>query len=303
MLNSAILVTFILLFVGLFIEVLASVLAVLGMQTIFGGNLVLITLLGIGIETAKIMVPIWLTIQTKVSTIRKVVLWTAVVILMHINAIGVYGQLTTFSRDVFSRVIKVNNEIADVEERIKLIDVKIEPKQKTLDQFTKAMDVYIDKDYVTRGLRERRKDQDERQSLIDEIEVLQNEQLELRKSLNNMLAQRGEIEGDFGALRELTSVFVDNPNEHLQLSYLLFIFMIMICFQPLGLMMVRSSVSELVDPTSETAKLRKKQKEIAAKRKLAEKDIQSKSKFLLQKQEELELKERILEDKVHRMED
>lgn len=303
MLNSAILVTFILLFVGLFIEVLASVLAVLGMQTIFGGNLVLITLLGIGIETAKIMVPIWLTIQTKVSNIRKVVLWTAVVILMHINAIGVYGQLTTFSRDVFSRVIKVNNEIADVEERIKLIDVKIEPKQKTLDQFTKAMDVYIDKDYVTRGLRERRKDQDERQTLIDEIEVLQNEQLELRKSLNNMLAQRGEIEGDFGALRELTSVFVDNPNEHLQLSYLLFIFMIMICFQPLGLMMVRSSVSELVDPTSETAKLRKKQKEIAAKRKLAEKDIQSKSKFLLQKQEELELKERILEDKVHRMED
>jgi len=303
MLNSAILVTFVLLFVGLFIEVLASVLAVLGMQTIFGGNLILITLLGIGIETAKIMVPIWLTIQTKVSYIRKVVLWTAVVILMHINAIGVYGQLTTFSRDVFSRVIKVNNEIADVEERIKLIDIKIEPKQKTLDQFTKAMDVYINKDYVTRGLRERRKDQDERQKLIDDIEVLQNEQLELRKSLNNMLAQRGEIEGDFGALRELTSVFVDNPNEHLQLSYLLFIFMIMICFQPLGLMMVRSSVSELVDPTSETAKLRKRQREIATKRKLAEKDIQSKSKFLLQKQEELELKERILEDKVHRMED
>jgi len=303
MLNSAILITFVLLFVGLFIEVLASVLAVLGMQTIFGGNLILITLLGIGIETAKIMVPIWLTIQTKVSYIRKVVLWTAVVILMHINAIGVYGQLTTFSRDVFSRVIKVNNEIADVEERIKLIDIKIEPKQKTLDQFTKAMDVYINKDYVTRGLRERRKDQDERQKLIDDIEVLQNEQLELRKSLNNMLAQRGEIEGDFGALRELTSVFVDNPNEHLQLSYLLFIFMIMICFQPLGLMMVRSSVSELVDPTSETAKLRKRQREIATKRKLAEKDIQSKSKFLLQKQEELELKERILEDKVHRMED
>ena len=77
----------------------------------------------------------------------------------------------------------------------------------------------------------------------------------------------------------------------------------MICFQPLGLMMVRSSISELTDPTSETAKLRKKQRELAAKRKVVEKDIQSKSKFLLQKQEELELKERVLQHKVHTMED
>ena len=259
-------------------------------------------LIGIGIESAKILIPIWLTIQHQISKIRKVLLWSAVIILMLINAVSVYGSLTRFSRDVFDRVTIINNQIKDTELRIESIDQRIEPRQKTLDQFDKAMDVYLNRDYATRGLRERRKDAEERNELFDSIEVLRGQQLELRKNLNNLVAERTRVEGDFGALRELTSVFVPNPNEHLQVSYLIFIFSIMICFQPLGLMMVRSSVSELTDPTSETAKLRKKQKELAAKRKVAEKDIQSKSKFLLQKQEELELKERILQNKVHTME-
>ena len=302
MFNISIAVTWFLLFVGLFIEILASFLGVIGLQTIFGGSVLIMMLIGIGIESAKILIPIWLTIQHQISKIRKVLLWTAVIILMLINAVSVYGSLTRFSRDEFDRVTIINNQIKDTELRIESIDQRIEPRQKTLDQFDKAMDVYLNRDYATRGLRERRKDAEERNELFDSIEVLRGQQLELRKNLNNLVAERTRVEGDFGALRELTSVFVPNPNEHLQVSYLIFIFSIMICFQPLGLMMVRSSVSELTDPTSETAKLRKKQKELAAKRKVAEKDIQSKSKFLLQKQEELELKERILQNKVHTME-
>ena len=302
MFNISIAVTWFLLFVGLFIEILASFLGVIGLQTIFGGSVLIMMLIGIGIESAKILIPIWLTIQHQISKIRKVLLWSAVIILMLINAVSVYGSLTRFSRDVFDRVTIINNQIKDTELRIESIDQRIEPRQKTLDQFDKAMDVYLNRDYATRGLRERRKDAEERNELFDSIEVLRGQQLELRKNLNNLVAERTRVEGDFGALRELTGVFVPNPNEHLQVSYLIFIFSIMICFQPLGLMMVRSSVSELTDPTSETAKLRKKQKELAAKRKVAEKDIQSKSKFLLQKQEELELKERILQNKVHTME-
>jgi len=303
MFNVSISVTWFLLIVGLFVEILASFLGVMGLQTIFGGSVILMTLIGIGIESAKVLIPIWLTIQHRISKLRKVLLWSAVVILMLINAVSVYGTLTRFSRDVFNKVTVINNEIKDLELRIESIDQRIEPRQKTLDQFDRAMDVYINKDYVTRGLRERRKDETERNELFEAITVLRDEQLELKKNLNNMIAERTRVEGDFGALRELTSVFVPNPNEHLQVSYLIFIFAIMICFQPLGLMMVRSSISELTDPTSETAKLRKKQRELAAKRKVVEKDIQSKSKFLLQKQEELELKERVLQHKVHTMED
>ena len=302
MFHISVAVTWFLLLVGLFIEILASFLGVMGLQTIFGGSVMLMMLIGIGIESAKVLIPIWLTIQHNISKIRKILLWSAVILLMLINAVSVYGSLTRFSRDVFNRVTVINNEIKDLELRIESIDQRIEPRQKTLDQFDRAMDVYINKDYVTRGLRERRKDEVERNELFSSIEVLRDEQLEMRKSLNKLIAERTRVEGDFGALRELTSVFVPNPNEHLQVSYLIFIFAIMICFQPLGLMMVRSSVSELTDPTSETAKFRKKQRELAAKRKVAEKDIQSKSKFLLQKQEELELKERILQNKVHTME-
>ena len=85
MFNVSITVTWFLLIVGLFIEILASFLGVMGLQTIFGGNIYLMMLIGIGIESAKVLIPIWLTIQHQISKIRKVLLWSAVVLsLIHI---------------------------------------------------------------------------------------------------------------------------------------------------------------------------------------------------------------------------
>ena len=75
------------------------------------------------------------------------------------------------------------------------------------------------------------------------------------------------------------------------------------CFQPLGLMMVRSSVSELTDPTSEVAKIRKKARDLAQQRKTAEADIQRRAKFLLEKQKELDLKEELQKRNIHEIED
>ena len=52
MFNISITVTWFLLFIGLFIEILASFLGVMGLQTIFGGNVYLMMLIGVGIESA-----------------------------------------------------------------------------------------------------------------------------------------------------------------------------------------------------------------------------------------------------------
>ena len=222
--------------------------------------------------------------------------------MMCINAVAVYGTLTRFSLDVFTKVVRINNNIAGIENRIDLYDERINEAKQTLELFNQATEKYLEMEYVTRGLKERRKDEEEREELRQNVQKLQDEKLALNVELLDLKSERTNVQSEFGALREITGLFTPYPDDNLNIAYLIFILAILICFQPLGLMMVRSSVSELTDPTSEVAKIRKKAKDLAQKRKTAEKDIQSRSKFLLEKQKELELKEELQKRNIHEME-
>ena len=300
---ASVLITYLILFIGLFVEIIASYLGVVGMQSVFAGNIWVVTLIGVGLETTKVSLPIFLTIQNQITFTRKTVLWCGVGILMLINAVAVYGTLTRFSLDVYTKVVRINNNIKSVEDRVLLYDDRIKEAKGTLKLFNEATAIYLEKDYVTRGLKERRKDEKEREELRDNIQKLQDEKLALGVELLDQKSARSKVQSEFGALREITGLFTPNPDEHLNIAYLIFILAILICFQPLGLMMVRSSISELTDPTSEVAKIRKKAKDLREKRITAEQDIQSRSKFLLEKQKELELKEELHKRNIHEIED
>ena len=299
---TSVIVTYLILFIGLFVEIIASYLGVVGMQSVFSGNIYVVTLIGIGLESTKVALPIFLTIQHNISQQRKILLWGGVLILMCINAVAVYGTLTRFSLDVFTKVVRINNNIAGIENRIDLYDERINEAKQTLELFNQATEKYLEMEYVTRGLKERRKDEEEREELRQNVQKLQDEKLALNVKLLDLKSERTNVQSEFGALREITGLFTPYPDDNLNIAYLIFILAILICFQPLGLMMVRSSVSELTDPTSEVAKIRKKAKDLAQKRKTAEQDIQSRSKFLLEKQKELELKEELQKRNIHEME-
>ena len=299
---TSVIVTYLILFIGLFVEIIASYLGVVGMQSVFSGNIYVVTLIGIGLESTKVALPIFLTIQHNISQQRKILLWGGVLILMCINAVAVYGTLTRFSLDVFTKVVRINNNIAGIENRIDLYDERINEAKQTLELFNQATSKYLEMEYVTRGLKERRKDEEEREELRQNVQKLQDEKLELNVELLDLKSERTNVQSEFGALREITGLFTPYPDDNLNIAYLIFILAILICFQPLGLMMVRSSVSELTDPTSEVAKIRKKARDLAQKRKTAEQDIQSRSKFLLEKQKELELKEELQKRNIHEME-
>tara|TARA_B100000085_G_scaffold203238_1_gene186835 strand:- start:988 stop:1896 length:909 start_codon:yes stop_codon:yes gene_type:complete len=299
---TSVIVTYLILFIGLFVEIIASYLGVVGMQSVFSGNIYVVTLIGIGLESTKVALPIFLTIQHNISQQRKILLWGGVLILMCINAVAVYGTLTRFSLDVFTKVVRINNNIAGIENRIDLYDERINEAKQTLELFNQATEKYLEMEYVTRGLKERRKDEEEREELRQNVQKLQDEKLALNVELLDLKSERTNVQSEFGALREITGLFTPYPDDNLNIAYLIFILAILICFQPLGLMMVRSSVSELTDPTSEVAKIRKKAKDLAQKRKTAEQDIQSRSKFLLEKQKELELKEELQKRNIHEME-
>ena len=80
---------------GIFLSTISAYYSILGLISIFSGSALLITLMGAGLEMAKITSCLWLHKHwnDKIGFLR-VYLSVAVIVLMLITSLGVYGFLT-----------------------------------------------------------------------------------------------------------------------------------------------------------------------------------------------------------------
>ena len=79
---------------GIFLSTISAYYSILGLVSIFSGSILLITLMGIGLELAKISACLWLHKHWKDKIgFLKLYLSVAIIILMIITSLGVYGFL------------------------------------------------------------------------------------------------------------------------------------------------------------------------------------------------------------------
>ena len=142
------------------ISVIAAGYSIVGLSTLFAGAVVPIIAMGSALEIGKLVATSWLYNNWRnklVPKTIKVYLTFAVIVLIFITSMGIFGFLSKAHLDQVQPTS--SNEI-----RIELIDKQIvqqeniiDRAENTLNQLDKALDKYIDMEYVTRGLKEREK--------------------------------------------------------------------------------------------------------------------------------------------------
>ena len=91
----------------------------------------------------------------------KAYLFTSIIVLIFITSIGIFGFLSKAHLDQVKPTAGNTEQIALIDKKIKQQQMIIDRAEKTLNQLDKALDVYIDKEYVSRGLKERKKQKEE----------------------------------------------------------------------------------------------------------------------------------------------
>ena len=258
------------------ISLIAAGYSILGLATLFAGAAVPIIAMGSALEVGKLVAASWLYHNWREGIPRalKAYLFTAIIVLVFITSVGIFGFLSKAHLDQVRPTGNNAVQIALIDKQIDQQNLIIDRAENTLDRLDKALDVYIAKEYVSRGLKERKKQKEERDFLNGEIKKAMDEIAKLTNDKSNIEIEQLKIEADVGPLKYVAElIYGDNAKDHFDEAVRIIILILIFVFDPLAvLLLIAANISLRQWKDKRNAK--KKIKEDEDKEKKKQKDWQ-----------------------------
>jgi len=224
------------------ISVIAAGYSIIGLAAIFSGAIIPIIAMGTALEVGKLVAASWLYQNWKnslVPRLLKTYLFIAVVVLVFITSMGIFGFLSKAHLDQVKPGSNNTLQIELIDNQIKTQQTIIDRSQKTLNSLDAALDKYIDMEYVTRGLKEREKQKEEREELNTAIKNASNEIAKLTNEKFDYQKEQLKIEADVGPLKYVAElIYGDQAKDHFDEAVRLVIIILIFVFDPLAVLLL-----------------------------------------------------------------
>ena len=229
------------------ISLIAAGYSILGLATLFAGAAVPIIAMGSALEIGKLVAASWLyhNWRSEIPRALKAYLFSAIIILIFITSIGIFGFLSKAHLDQVKPTAGNIEQIALIDKKIKQEEAIITRAERTLDQLDKALDVYISKEYVSRGLKERKKQKEERELLNKSIDEAMEKIADLNNSKSSITIEQLKLEADVGPLKYVAElIYGDNAQDHFDSAVRIIILILIFVFDPLAvLLLIAANIS------------------------------------------------------------
>ena len=229
------------------ISLIAAGYSILGLATLFAGAYVPIIAMGSALEVGKLVAASWLyhNWRRNIPKSLKAYLFTSIIILIFITSIGIFGFLSKAHLDQVKPTAGNTEQIELIDKKIRQEEKIIERAEKTLAQLDKALDVYIDKEYVSRGLKERNKQKEERDLLNKSIDEAMAKIADLNNSKSSINIEQLKLEADVGPLKYVAElIYGDNAKDHFDSAVRIIILILIFVFDPLAvLLLIAANIS------------------------------------------------------------
>ena len=229
------------------ISLIAAGYSILGLATLFAGAYVPIIAMGSALEVGKLVAASWLyhNWRRNIPKSLKAYLFTSIIVLIFITSVGIFGFLSKAHLDQVKPTAGNTEQIALIDKKIRQEEKIIERAEKTLAQLDKALDVYIDKEYVSRGLKERKKQKEERDLLNKSIDEAMEKIANLNNSKSSINIEQLKLEADVGPLKYVAElIYGDNAKDHFDSAVRIIILILIFVFDPLAvLLLIAANIS------------------------------------------------------------
>ena len=227
--------------VALILSGVAAYYSIVGLAAIFSGAFFSIVLMGSALELGKLVAASWLYRNwDEAPKLIKYYLVTAVVILMFITSMGIFGYLSkahletsaSITSDVSAELQTLNDTIESKTNTKVLVDRQIQNIDNTLVK-------YIELGSVTRGLQEKRRLDGERKELEQERKIVEQELVELKSKKNKLESEVKKIEVEVGPLKYIAElVYGSDAQSHFDSAVRLVIIILILVFDPLAVILL-----------------------------------------------------------------
>ena len=230
------------------ISVIAAGYSIVGLSTLFAGAVVPIIAMGSALEVGKLVAASWLYNNWRNKLVPytiKMYLTFAVVVLIFITSMGIFGFLSKAHLAQVQPVSSNNIKIELIDKQITQQQIIIDRSQKTLDQLDKALDKYIDMEYVTRGLKERKKQEEERTLLTTAINEASDKISNLTLKKSELALEQDKIEAEVGPIKYIAElIYGENAKDHFDKAVRWVIIVLIFVFDPLAvLLLIAANIS------------------------------------------------------------
>ena len=248
------------------ISVIAAGYSIVGLSTLFAGAVVPIIAMGSALEVGKLVAASWLYNNWRNKLVPytiKMYLTFAVIVLIFITSMGIFGFLSKAHLDQVQPTSSNNIKIELIDKQIKQEELIIERSQKTLTLLDKTLEKYIDLEYVTRGLKEREKQKEEREALQLAINNASDKIAELTDKKAVLELEQDKIEAEVGPIKYVAElIYGDNAKDHFDKAVRWVIIVLIFVFDPLAvLLLIAANISLRSRKVAKEEKENKKQKD------------------------------------------
>ena len=235
-----------LLLTGLTISAVAIYYSVVGLTAIFSAAAIPIIVMGSSLEVAKLVCASWLKANwERAPRFMKYYMITAVMVLMIITSMGIFGFLSKAHNDQNLVSGDVQSKIAIYDEKIKTAKDNIEANRKALKQMDEAVDQVMGRSNDEKGADKavalRRGQQKERSRLQSEIQAEQKVISQLSEERAPIAAEVRKVEAEVGPIKYIAKfIYGDHGADEnmLERAVTWIIILIVIVFDPLAVIML-----------------------------------------------------------------
>jgi hypothetical protein len=235
-------------FAGISISTIAIYYSVLGLTSIFAAAFMPIVIMGTVLEVSKLVTAWWLKANWQRAPIAlKSYLSLAVVVLMLITSMGIFGFLSKAHSDQGLVSGDVAAKIAVYDEKIKTAKENIEASRKQLKQMDDAVEQIMGRSTSEQGADKsnavRRSQQKDRAALAKDIEANQKLIASLNEERAPIAAEVRKVEAEVGPIKYIAALlYGDNPDANLlEKSVVWVILTIVFVFDPLAVLLLLAS--------------------------------------------------------------
>jgi hypothetical protein len=251
------------LFVALSLSAVAAWYSIIGLTAIFAAAVIPIIIMGGILEVAKITITVWLhEYWHRCRWLMKVYLVPAVVLLMVITSMGIFGFLSKAHLDQTVPTGDVQAQVALFDEKIQNERLTIEDARRLLKQLDDAVigiqsgegreirnrdgTVRIENP-AERALAVRRSQARDRAALTAAVEEAQGRIVGLQEQRAPVAAELRKVEAEVGPIKYIAAlIYGDDPDANLlEKAVRWVIILLVVVFDPLAIMMVLAATESL----------------------------------------------------------
>lgn len=232
---------FLTLFLALVISGVAAYFSVVGLAAIFAATFIPVIIMGVSLEAGKLAAAAWLHenwSNPRVNFLHKSYMTTAVVVLMIITSMGVFGFLAKGHTEQAATQAPVMLQIAQKEQRLEQLNRELESLNGRQTQLDTAINSIIASN-ATGGLRARRQQTSERAEITRGVEAANAEINAINSELVPLKLEVSAAETKLGPIKFIAKAAGIEDTEKVVLAFIL---LLVVVFDPLAVILVLSAI-------------------------------------------------------------